>query len=103
MESERSMSSPNGHQRAGHPEIKTNMNRDISQEEIRRIIISDMEKRKNVFVKPNADMLVCKLRREKRRINTNSIVPIIGEDTIVYKDEGMGKEIPFQAFILNEF
>ena len=50
-----------------------------SQEEIRRIIISDMVKKRN------------------------SIVPVIGEDTIVYKDEGTGKEIPYQEFVLNEF
>lgn len=51
----------------------------ISQEEVRRIIISDMVKKRN------------------------SIVPIIGEDTIVYKDKGTGKEIPFQEFIFNQF
>lgn len=56
-----------------HPESAT-----ASQEEVRRIIISDMVKKRN------------------------SIVPVIGEDTIVYKDEGTGKEIPFQVFILNE-
>ena len=55
------------------------MNQHISQEEVRRIIISDMVKKRN------------------------SIVPVIGEDTIVYKDRGTGKEIPFQEFILNEF
>ena len=55
------------------------MNQQISQEETRRIIISDMVKKRN------------------------SIVPVIGEDTIVYKDEGTGKEIPFQTFIFNEF
>jgi len=51
----------------------------ISQEEVRKIIINDMVKKKN------------------------SIVPIIGEDTIVYKETGTGKEIPFQEFVLNEF
>ena len=55
------------------------MNQNISQEETRRIIISDMVKKRN------------------------SIVPVIGEDTIVYKDKDSGKEIPFQEFILNEF
>lgn len=55
------------------------MKQTISQEEVRRIIISDMVKKRN------------------------SIVPVIGEDTIVYKDDGTGKEIPFQEFILNEF
>lgn len=33
----------------------------------------------------------------------NNIIPIIGEDTIVFKDNVSGKEIPFQEFILNEF
>jgi len=55
------------------------MERTIPQEEIRRIIISDMVKKRN------------------------SIVPIIGEDSIVFKDKEVGKEIPFQEFILNEF
>ena len=55
------------------------MNQSISQEEIRRIIISDMVKKRN------------------------SIVPIIGEDMIVYKGKGSGEEIPFQEFIFNEF
>ena len=55
------------------------MEHHIPQEETRRIIISDMVKKRN------------------------SIVPIIGEDTIVYKNEGTGKEIPFQEFILREF
>ena len=50
-----------------------------SQEEIRRTIINDMVKKRN------------------------SIVPVIGEDTIVYQDKGTDKEIPFQGFILNEF
>jgi len=49
------------------------MNQHIPQEQIRSIIISDMVKKRN------------------------SIVPVIGEDTIVYKDEGTGKEIPFQG------
>ena len=51
----------------------------ISQEEIRRIIISDMVKKRS------------------------SIVPIIGEDTIVYIDKDSGKGIPFQEFVLGEF
>lgn len=51
----------------------------IPQEETRRIIISDMVKKRN------------------------SIVPVIGEDTIVYKGRDSGKEIPFQEFILHEF
>ena len=55
------------------------MEQHIPQDEIRRIIISDMVKKRN------------------------SIVPIIGEDEIVYKDKDSGKEIPFQEFILNEF
>ena len=55
------------------------MTQNISQEETRKIIISDMVKKRN------------------------SIVPIIGEDTIVYKDKDTGKEIPFQEFILQEF
>lgn len=59
--------------------MKAKMTNLQSQEEIRRIIISDMVTKRN------------------------SIVPVIGEDTIVYKYEGTGKEIPFQEFILNEF
>ena len=55
------------------------MNQSISQEEIRRIIIRDMVKKRN------------------------SIIPIIGEDMIVYKRKGSGEEIPFQEFIFNEF
>ena len=55
------------------------MEQHISQEEVRKIIISDMVKKRN------------------------SIVPVIGEDTIVYKDRDSGKEIPFLEFILNEF
>lgn len=55
------------------------VNLHTSQEEVRRIIISDMVKKRN------------------------SIVPVIGEDTIVYQEKGTGKEIPFQEFILNEF
>lgn len=55
------------------------MSRNISQEEVRGIIISDMVKKRN------------------------SIVPIIGEDTIVYKDEGTDKVVPFQEFILRKF
>ena len=55
------------------------MEQHIPQEEVRRIIISDMVKKRG------------------------SIVPVIGEDTIVYKDEDTAKEVPFQEFILNEF
>lgn len=55
------------------------MEQKIPQEEIRRIIISDMVKKRN------------------------TIVPIIGDDTIVYKDKESGKEIPLQEFILLEF
>jgi hypothetical protein len=55
------------------------MEYNTSQEEIRRTIINDMVKKRN------------------------SIVPVVGEDTIVYQDEGTDKEIPFQEFILNEF
>ena len=55
------------------------MEQHIPQEEVRRIIISDMVKKRN------------------------SIVPVIGEDMIVYEDRGNGKEIPFQEFILREF
>ncbi len=55
------------------------MDQYIPQEEGRRIIISDMVKKRN------------------------SIVPVISEDTIVYKDRDSGKEIPFQEFIFNEF
>lgn len=55
------------------------MKQTIPQADIRRDIISDMVKKRN------------------------SIVPVIGEDTIVYKDEGTRQEIPFQEFLLNEF
>ena len=55
------------------------MNLNISQEETRRIIISDMVKKRS------------------------TIVPIIGDDVIVYKDNGDLGEIPFQEFILQEF
>lgn len=55
------------------------MNQYISQEEIRGIIISDMVKKRN------------------------SIVPVIGEDMIVYKDNLTCKEVPFQEFVFNEF
>jgi hypothetical protein len=54
------------------------MDQHISQDEIRRIIISDMVKKRN------------------------SIVPVIGEDTIVYKDRDSGKEVPFQEYFLND-
>ena len=50
-----------------------------SQEEIRRIIINDLVKKRN------------------------TIVPIIGDDVFVYKEDNSGKEIPFQEFILREF
>lgn len=55
------------------------MEQHTSQEEIRRIIISDMVKKRG------------------------TIVPIIGDDTIVYKEKDSGEEIPFQEFILREF
>lgn len=55
------------------------MDQYLSQEEIRGTIISDMVKKRN------------------------TIVPIIGDDTIVYRDKDSGKEIPFQEFILQEF
>ena len=55
------------------------MNQYISQEETRRIIISDMVKKRN------------------------SIVPIIGDDVLVYKGKDSSEEIPFQEFILREF
>ena len=44
------------------------MEQHIPQDEIRRIIISDMMKK------------------------NKSIVPVIGVETVVYKDEGTGKE-----------
>ena len=49
------------------------MDQYLSQEEIRGTIISDMVKKRN------------------------TIVPIIGDDTIVYRDKDSGKEIPFQV------
>ena len=55
------------------------MEQTIPQEEIRRIIIRDM------------------------MMKRNSIVPIIGEDTVVFEDKEAGKEIPFQEFIFNQF
>lgn len=55
------------------------MNQNISQEETRRIIISDMVKKRN------------------------TIVPVIGDDVIVYKERDSSEEIPFQEFILREF
>lgn len=58
------------------------MEQHTPQEETRRII-SDMMKKRGVFVKPNEDMLACMLRREKRMMKSNSIIPVIGEDTIV--------------------
>lgn len=51
----------------------------IPQEETRRIIISDMAKKRN------------------------SIVPIIGDDVIAYKGKNTSVVIPFQEFILQEF
>lgn len=51
----------------------------IPQNEVGRIIINDMVKKRN------------------------AIVPIIGDDTVVYKDREIGVEIPFQAFILQQF
>ena len=55
------------------------MEQHTSQEEPRRIIISDMVKKRG------------------------TIVPIIGDDTIVYQEKDSGDEIPFQEFILREF
>lgn len=55
------------------------MEQHISQEETRRIIISDMVKKRG------------------------TIVPIIGDDTIVYREKDSGEEIPFQEFVLREF
>lgn len=55
------------------------MEQHISQEETRRIIISDMVKKRG------------------------TIVPIIGDDTIVYRRKKSGEDIPFQEFILREF
>lgn len=54
------------------------VNLHTSQEEVRRIIISDMVKKRGF------------------------IVPIIGEDTIVYQEAGSSRKIPFQEFIFNE-
>ena len=55
------------------------MGHNITQDETRRIIISDMVKKRN------------------------TIVPIIGDDVIVYKEKDTSDEIPFQEFILREF
>lgn len=55
------------------------MNQDLSKEEIRRTIISDMVKKRS------------------------SIVPIIGDDVLVYKGKNSLEEIPLQEFILQEF
>lgn len=55
------------------------MRTDISQEETRKIIISDLVKKRG------------------------TIVPIIGDDVIVYKGKDSSDEIPFQKFILREF
>lgn len=55
------------------------MTSNLSQEKTREIIISDMVKKRN------------------------TIVPIIGDDAIVYKSPESEVEIPFQEFILNEF
>lgn len=51
----------------------------ISQDETRKTIISDMVKKRN------------------------TIVPIIGDDVIVFKRVDSSEEIPFQEFILQEF
>ena len=59
--------------------MKRNKNLIISQEETRRIIISDMVKKRS------------------------TIVPIIGDDVIVYKVKDSSEEIPFQEFVLQEF
>lgn len=55
------------------------MDQIISQEEVWRIIISNMMKKRN------------------------SIVPVIGEDTIVYKDEVIDQEFLFLEFVLRKF
>ena len=55
------------------------MNQYISQEEIRKSIINDIVKKRG------------------------SIVPIIGDDVLVYKEKDTSLEIPFQKFILQEF
>lgn len=55
------------------------MKHNISQEEIRRIIINDMVKKRN------------------------TIVPVIGDDVIVYKNPDTLQEMPFQEFILHKF
>lgn len=55
------------------------MGHNITQDETRKIIISDMVKKRS------------------------TIVPIIGDDVIVYKGKDSSKEIPFQEFILQEF
>ena len=62
------------------------MNLHVSQEENGCCNISDMVKKRNFFVKSNADMHACLLRREKRWVKSNSIVPFIAETTIVYKN-----------------
>lgn len=51
----------------------------IPQEEIRATIVNDIVKK------------------------SSSIVPIIGDDCIVYKEDESSKEIPFQEFIVQEF
>lgn len=55
------------------------MEQHSSQEETRRIIISDMVKKRG------------------------TIVPIVGDDVIVYSSKDSGEEIPLQEFILQEF
>ena len=55
------------------------MNQYLSQDEKRKIIISDMVKKRNF------------------------LVPIIGDDVIVFKGTDSSEEIPFQEFILQEF
>lgn len=51
----------------------------VSQEEVRKTIINDMV------------------------LKRNSIVPIIGDDAIIYMSEYSSEEIPFQEFIVSEF
>lgn len=55
------------------------MIQNLSQNEIRKIIIKDMVEKKN------------------------TIVPIIGDDTIIYKENENSTEVPFQEFIVGEF
>ena len=55
------------------------MKQQATQDETRRIIISDMVNKRG------------------------TIVPIIGDDTIVYKESETAEEVPFQEFIVREF